>query len=74
MEAVIRDLADPLVHASWCTGGQPAAKRNGDPVVEVPDNHAVTNHWVDIHGVEEGDLTDIQGESGFGGCVWAEYW
>lgn len=59
MEAFSPNLPDMHVDSVLGATTKPSAERQGERVIVVPDNHAVSNNRVYIHGVKEGDLGDI---------------
>lgn len=50
-----------LVDAVRVAATEPAANWKRHIEVVVPDDHAVPNYRVNIHGVEEGDLAYVDG-------------
>lgn len=64
MEALAKDLPNKLVDTVWRPSAKPAPSGQRHKVVEVPYQHAIPNHRVDVHGVEQCDLADIQRQLG----------
>jgi hypothetical protein len=64
MEAIAVDLANPLVDTMLGATTEPTTRGQGHKVIIVPDDHGVAHHGMDVHGVEEGDLADVDGQLG----------
>lgn len=60
MKSLAHDASDILIHAAGCAAAQPTAHRQSDSMIIVPYDHAVAHNGMDVHGVEEGDLGDVQ--------------
>jgi hypothetical protein len=61
MESFPIHLSHMLVDAVRVAATEPAANWKRHIEVVVPDDHAVPNYRVNIHGVEEGDLAYVDG-------------
>jgi hypothetical protein len=59
MESFAIHLSHMLVDAVRVAATEPATNRKRHIEVVVPDNHAVSDDWVNIHGVEERDLAHV---------------
>ena len=62
MEALAVYASDVLVRPARRAAADPAADRQSQRMIVVPDPHAVPDHGMDVHAVEEGELRDVDGK------------